>query len=100
MYPHGISHTPVSAIANENNISIFLSIVFFFFWKNAIYTQATNQERYIIDHIEKVTPAGVMADGNIFEISAWVIPPIRYGDHGMLTRVVNPMVRKEAIRRR
>jgi hypothetical protein len=41
-----------------------------------------------------------MADGNILEISAWVIPPIRYGDPGILTRVVNPITRIEMMRRR
>jgi hypothetical protein len=47
-----------------------------------------------------VIGAGVIADGNIFEISAWVIPLIRYGDPGILTREVNPMTRSDVIRRR
>lgn len=43
------------------------------------------------DQIAKVIPAGVIAVGNIFEISAWVIPPIRYGEPGTLTSAVNPI---------
>ena len=46
----------------------------------------------MIDQIAKVIPAGVIADGNIFDISAWVIPPIRYGEPGILTSEVNPIV--------
>lgn len=42
-------------------------------------------------------PAGVIADGNIFDISAWVIPPMRYGESGILTSEVNPIVNNAII---
>lgn len=54
----------------------------------------------MIDHIAKVIPAGVIAVGNMFEISAWVIPPIRYGDPGILTTDVKAMTRRDVMRRR
>ena len=47
-----------------------------------------------------VIPAGVIAVGNIFEISAWVIPPIRYGEPGILTSEVNPITRIAVMRGR
>ena len=45
-------------------------------------------------------PAGVIAEGNIFEISACVIPPIRKGESGMLTTEVKIIVRIETMRKR
>ncbi len=45
------------------------------------------------DHIAKVNPAGVIADGYMLEISAWVIPPMRYGDPGVDTTAVKMIVR-------
>jgi hypothetical protein len=47
-----------------------------------------------------VKPAGVIAEGNIFEISACVIPPIRKGESGMLTSEVKIIVRIEMMKRR
>ena len=51
------------------------------------------------DHIANVNPAGVTEVANFEEISAWVYPQMRYGESGMLTSVVNPIVRSETIRR-
>ena len=56
-------------------------------------------ERYINDHIAKVNPAGVTDVANIAEISACVIPPMRYGEPGILTRVVSPIVIRAEMRR-
>ena len=53
-----------------------------------------------MDHIEKVKPAGVTEVENILDISACVIPPMRYGEPGILTSVVKPMVRMDEMRRR
>ena len=47
----------------------------------------------------KVTPAGVTDVANIAEISACVIPPMRYGEPGTLTRVVSPIVMSAVMRR-
>jgi hypothetical protein len=52
------------------------------------------------DHIAKVNPAGVTDVENIADISAWVIPPMRYGDPGTLTRVVSPIVMRAVMKRR
>lgn len=52
------------------------------------------------DHIENVKPAGVTAVENIVEISACVYPPMRYGDPGILTRVVSPIVMSAVMRKR
>ena len=51
------------------------------------------------DQIENVTPAGVIALGKRFEISAWVIPFIKNGDPGILTRVENTITMSETIKR-
>lgn len=57
------------------------------------------QVRYIIDQIAKVIPAGVTDVGNIFEISACVIPPIKYGEPGILKSAVINIERIATIRR-
>lgn len=49
--------------------------------------------------MENVTPAGVIAVGKRFEISAWVIPFIKNGDPGILTRAENTITRSETIKR-
>jgi hypothetical protein len=106
-YPHGTSQVAVRAIAVAKLIILFLSsckdllcFLIFCFSKNAIYTQAMIQERYMIDHMENVNPAGVTAVENIADISACVIPPMRYGEPGTLTRVVSPIVMRAVMRRR
>jgi hypothetical protein len=104
--PHGMSQTAVRAIAREK-YTLFLSSCKDLLWffpslsaKNTTYTPATIHERYISDHIAKVNPAGVTEVANIAEISACVIPPMRYGEPGILTRVVSPIVMRAVIRRR
>jgi hypothetical protein len=52
------------------------------------------------DHIENVNPAGVIGVGYFADISAWVMPPIRYGEPGMLTSEVNQIVRSALMMRR
>jgi hypothetical protein len=52
------------------------------------------------DHIANVNPAGVTDVENIADISACVIPPMRYGESGILTRVVSPIVMSAVMRRR
>jgi hypothetical protein len=54
----------------------------------------------MIDHMANVIPAGVTAVENIFEISAWLIPPMRYGEPGILTSEVNTIVTIATMRMR
>jgi hypothetical protein len=68
--PHGRSQTAVRAIAREKRTRDLVSILVFHLWKNARYIQTITHERYMSDHIEKVSPAGVIAVENIAEISA------------------------------
>ncbi len=106
-FPHGISQSPVRLIAVEKAIIAVLLVSVSFRYGTTLgkylfvrdvtgsperASPASIQERYMIDQIAKVIPAGVIADGNIFDISAWVIPPIRYGEPGILTSEVNPIV--------
>lgn len=53
-----------------------------------------------MDQIEKVNPAGVIALGYIFEISAWLYQPRGYPKYGTLSQVVHPIVIRETINRR
>jgi hypothetical protein len=48
----------------------------------------------------KVSPAGVTEVANIAEISACVIPPMRYEEPGTLTSEVSPIVMRAVMRRR
>jgi hypothetical protein len=113
--PHGMSQTAVRAIAREKLIIEPLSRELLLryiasFGKYRLVSEVTGSrasvspamihERYISDHIAKVNPAGVTDVANIFEISACVIPPMRYGEPGILTRVVSPIVMSAVMRRR
>ena len=98
--PHGMSQTNVSRIAREKSTRDFVSSVFLGFCQNATYTQATIHKIYITDHILNVIPAGVMDVLNIFDMSAWVLPPMRYGDPGTLTSDVSPIVMRAVMMRR
>ena len=113
--PHGMSQTPVRKIASENDHIVFLCIFFssrewmnrgkylFVMEENGnpeSVSPAAIHERYITDHIAKVTPAGVIDVANMAEISACVIPPMRNGEPGTLTSEVNPIVMRAVRRRR
>jgi hypothetical protein len=98
--PHGRSQTAVRKIAREKRARDLVSILDFHFWKNATYTQVITHARYIRDHIAKVTPVGVTEVANIAEMSACVMPPMRYGEPGILTSEVSPIVMRAAMRRR
>ena len=85
LFPHGMSHTAVSAIARENP-TIALSetctppekngsfpksfCVKLAIGSRAMYTPAISHERYMSDQMEKVNPAGVIAVGYMLDISA------------------------------
>jgi hypothetical protein len=110
-----MSHAPVRLIAVANATIVFLLVslseiygtifgkyhfVREFMRNHERTSPASSQERYMIDHIAKVIPAGVTEVENIFEISAWLIPPIRYWEPGILTSEVNPIVIIATMRRR
>jgi hypothetical protein len=98
-FPHGMSHIAVSIITREKAMITFL-FTHLPFSENARYRPAIIHERYMIDHMEKVNPAGVIGVGYISDMSACVMPPMRYGESGILTSVVKPMTRREVIKRR
>jgi hypothetical protein len=95
-----MSQTAVRNIASEKRARDLVSAFFLDWEKKATYTPATTHARYIRDQIAKVTHAGVTEVANIAEISAWVMPPMRYGEPGILTSEVSPIVMRAVMRRR